>query len=766
MSALDVRESFYSIYRRIWADLFDALTEAAARMDADRAEVRLATQWLLDRMVFLYCCEDSPAQLLPRGLTNDTCAAARRLSAGASNSVYAALKLLFRDIGERTREIRGYDGALFEHHRILDVVDLPDSLHESVYSDSDGERGIRRVQGVWGLHAFDFGAELNEHVLGHLFEESLSGRKRHGVFYTSQILADFLCTSAIAALVDERAPVEREERGRALRDLRVVDLSCGAGAFLVSALHALGGASNARLYGIDLSPQAVEVARLALWLRAARTGEPDREVAHDICAGDALRIRETLARLPAEGVDLVVGNPPWGACVDPAVVHSACTELGVEQGDWDSWELFILLALRVSKPGGRIALVLPDTIFSRAKAKIRRILLEQTRVEKLHNLGADWFGSGVRMGTVLLQARKGPAPLVSDFSAVVLTGELRRRAIKGQIQLSHVEAELSLPIPQERCRANISADIEVFRSRKDDAIMLAMAENGVMLGELCERARGEELSKDGLVWVCPSCGLCSVPGRKQKGGGYDDKECSHCGYVLRASQVETLKLVAAAPAGGSVPFVDGDDISARYAPLIASNRLMTSAAGFAYKDPRLYASPKILIRQAGVGINAALDLLGARCPQSVYIYRLREAYVAAGYRHEFLLAALLSRTFSYYVFKRFGEVDPARAHAKMTHERLHSLPVPKVDFSSQRDRGVHEQVVASVTRLLSGASVIGGEDDLGIERGLRTLWGLSPDDGAFINGEFSQVPQGQVVRELFPHGPPRAMRVAVGPVAG
>ena len=65
----------------------------------------------------------------------------------------------------------------------------------------------------------------------------------------------------------------------------------------------------------------------------------------------------------------------------------------------------------------------------------------------------------------------------------------------------------------------------------------------------------------------------------------------------------------------------------------------------------MYRPPKILIRQAGVGIFAALDETDSRCPQSVYVYRLRDGERAKGYKHEFVLAALLSRTMAYPVFK-------------------------------------------------------------------------------------------------------------------
>ena len=134
----------------------------------------------------------------------------------------------------------------------------------------------------------------------------------------------------------------------------------------------------------------------------------------------------------------------------------------------------------------------------------------------------------------------------------------------------------------------------------------------------------------------------------------------------------------------------------------------------------------------------------------------------AGYSHEFLLAVLASRTFAYYVFKRFGEVDPARAHVKLTHARLASMPVPKLDFSSAEQRHRHTRIVASVHRLLDGSADLGGSEDLDIEQAIRELWGLTPEQGAYINGEFVYVPPSQAVQGLFPAGIPGAREIWIG----
>lgn len=219
---LQVRDSFYDAYYLIRADLLGAVNDAVQALNPvpSRDEVLTATQRLLDRLLFMFYCEDTPGRLLPPNNVKMVTESARRMPGASPSKVYDALKALFAevDLGSpptSLEQLPGYNGELFKHDPIVDAVDLPDSLHDRVYEVRDGER-VRRIQGVWGLHAFDFWRELNEHLLGHIFEQSLSDildlkagqqltpdrlaeRRRHGIYYTSELLSTSLCEGSLQA---------------------------------------------------------------------------------------------------------------------------------------------------------------------------------------------------------------------------------------------------------------------------------------------------------------------------------------------------------------------------------------------------------------------------------------------------------------------------------------------------------------------------------------------------------------------------------------
>jgi Eco57I restriction-modification methylase/TaqI-like C-terminal specificity domain len=828
---LEVRESFYEAYYRIRADLLQAIQGASTALTPtpSREETLAATQRLLDRLIFVYYCEDTPGRLLPPNTIKSVTESARRLPGVSQSKVYDSLKALFQEVDKGSPEgsldpLPPYNGELFKSDRIIDSIDLPDSLHDKVYRVSDGDQ-TRHVHGVWGLHAFDFWRELNAHLLGHIFEQSLSDmsdlaadeplatdrlaeRKRHGIYYTSELLSDSLCKGGVQAILDEFAPVggarsqaelreQLDARKAQLQGLRAIDLACGSGAFLVSCYQSLleelwriedaidalvGGRDDLlsqsdrlsqsqllrdALHGVDLLPQAAEIAKLALWLRSARKGEKVPDLSHNIVAANSLDLDRVLTLLDTKlgTFDLVVGNPPWGAQLSDEEKARAADQLGLDNSqDWDSFELFTALAMAFLKPGGRMALVLPDTFFSPEKAKTRELLLRGGRLERVNDLGPDWFDD-VRMGTVVVQLRRGDPEQGNTFRSVLLSGELRRQAIAGKVPLTQIEAKLGRLIPQDRAVAAAGSEIEVFRSVEDDEIMERMTRSSIPLKDLCVRGRGEEMSKSGLLWVCPSCFTSTVPAIKRKadphnpdGPKYGDKTCAGCGLVIHEGNASQRFLVTAeSPNGqeGRVGYVDGDDLTRRWQAVEPYKSIALDFKGFPYKDASLYDAPKILVRKTGVGLMAAYDTTGARFPQTVFFYRLRPEHRKEGYKEQFVLAALLSRTMAYYLFKRYGQVDPARGHAHVTHKRLEALPIPRVDFTNESQRERHAEIVQLAEKLLSDEAETGGAEDLRIELLLRELWDVSGEDGQHINLELAQVPEGQVLRELFPGGLPK-----------
>jgi hypothetical protein len=142
-----------------------------------------------------------------------------------------------------------------------------------------------------------------------LLGRSSGVRKATGTFYTPQAIADYVVRHTLGPLV-RNAPPEQ------ILALRIVDPAMGSGAFLVAACRYLARAYEASLvqsggchasdigeheragirrtvaerclYGVDLNPMAVQLARLSLWLATLSADRPLTFLDHRLQPGDSL----------------------------------------------------------------------------------------------------------------------------------------------------------------------------------------------------------------------------------------------------------------------------------------------------------------------------------------------------------------------------------------------------------------------------------------------------------------------------------------------
>ncbi len=136
-----------------------------------------------------------------------------------------------------------------------------------------------------------------------------SERKTTGSYYTPTSLITQLLDTALDPVLDEAAT--KPDAAQAILALKVVDPACGSGHFLVAAAHriarrlaqartgeseptltatrdALRDVVSRCLYGVDVNPMAVELAKVSLWLEAHVPGKPLTFLDHHLKAGNSL----------------------------------------------------------------------------------------------------------------------------------------------------------------------------------------------------------------------------------------------------------------------------------------------------------------------------------------------------------------------------------------------------------------------------------------------------------------------------------------------
>jgi len=182
--------------------------------------------------------------------------------------------------------------------------------------------------------------------------------------------------------------------------VRVVDPACGDGRFLAAAADRLLAAGMIpELHGVDVAAAATAAARRSL----RRFGDSGVSVRLD--TADALT-----HRWPVAGYDLVVGNPPYLSQLATATSRGGSSSRG--GGPYaDAAAEFLALAVDLARPGGRIGLVLPQSILSsRDAGGIRREVDRRARRTWSWWSPERWFEAQVTVCALGFERRADPSP--------------------------------------------------------------------------------------------------------------------------------------------------------------------------------------------------------------------------------------------------------------------------------------------------------------------------------------------------------------------
>jgi hypothetical protein len=491
----ELTADYYAEYRDLRRRTFAAVREH--NPGRDPRELLAATQKVLDRVLFVAFCEDRgllPAEIVARAYTH--------ADPFRPRPVWDNFKGLFEavDRGRDALSIPGYNGGLFARDPAVDSLTVPDDVCAGFKRLADYE---------YGPTAGPDRKVIDVEILGHIFEQSISDleemqrelaaapagpskRKREGAFYTPAFVTRYLVAETLGPVLAERFEALRARHeaaapksgkgaraGAALKDprvfekaklaetqgdalvrfwndrladletVRVVDPSCGSGAFLIEAFDQLFAAYTEaqgflteltggpglldvqrsilthNLFGMDLNGEAVGVARLACWIKTAERGKKLTALDANIVQGNSVVADPSPAeawrrRFPdaaaAGGFDVAVGNPPyvrqeWIAADKPFLQR----HYRAYDGAADLYVYFYELGLTLLRPGGRLGYVVTNK-WMRAGygGPLRRLLGAEAWVESVVDLGhnkevfpdADVF-------PCVLTARKpdgGPAP--------------------------------------------------------------------------------------------------------------------------------------------------------------------------------------------------------------------------------------------------------------------------------------------------------------------------------------------------------------------
>ena len=317
----------------------------------------------------------------PEGLTGDA------LLDFVNNTLFPALKALPSQDG-RSRMV----------HEVF----------EDAYNYMKSGQLLRQVINV--INTIDFNDFTERQDFGVIYEHllnELQSAGNAGEYYTPRAVTEFM-----ANRVDPQP-------GEIL-----MDFACGTGGFLTSAMRHMRDRyvkTPADEQLMQHSLRAVEKKPLPHMLCVTNM------LLHNVDDPSFVRHDNTLARPyisweAADRVDIVLTNPPFGGSEEDGIESNFPQQFRTKE----TADLFLALLVRLLKPGGRAAIVLPDGFLygEGVKTRLKEHLLTECNLHTIVRLPNSVFKPYAAVGTNLLFLEKGtPTQVIWFYEHQVPAGQ-------------------------------------------------------------------------------------------------------------------------------------------------------------------------------------------------------------------------------------------------------------------------------------------------------------------------------------------------------
>ena len=296
-------------------------------------------------------------------------------------------------------------------------------VFENAYNYMKSGQLIRQV--VNKINGIDFNNLAERQHFGDIYEQILNDLQsagNAGEYYTPRAVTSFM-----ARMIDPK-PGET-----------LFDPACGTGGFLTCAIRHMRERCVKRPEDesrMQASLRAVEKKPLPHMLAVTNM------LLHNIEDPSFLRHDNTLARPYIswgrdDRVDVVLTNPPFGGKEEPGIESNFPKHFQTRE----TADLFLALIIRLLKPGGRAAVVLPDgSLFGEGvKTRLKEQLMEQCNLHTIVRLPNSVFRPYASIGTNLLFFEKGePTRDIWFWEHLVPEGQ-KAYSMTRPIRLEHLD---------------------------------------------------------------------------------------------------------------------------------------------------------------------------------------------------------------------------------------------------------------------------------------------------------------------------------------
>ena len=444
-----ITKEFYKEYKGLRATLIQDLKKNNSEVNI---EILIAkAQKIIDRMVFIHFCEDN--WLLPQNKTKAYVERAKEFDF----EPWELLQRVFKGIDKWSDKLGipapWYNGGLFAQDDILDELKVSDTI----------------CQKFIDLGRYDFAEDLSVNILGHIFEQSISDleelreeyvegdketvskRKKDGIFYTPEYIVDYIVTNSLGKYLEEKFDeCSKNNKNefklyqayqKILQNVKVLDPACGSGAFLVKVFDFLleenirvmkilsGGDTGMfdinsmskeilqnNIFGVDLNAESVEITKLSLWLKTAQKGKKLATLDNNVKCGNSLIDDPEVAGDKAfnwniefkgiiadGGFDVIVGNPPYWIFIDKELDGYYREKFPLTNYKINLYILFIERMFQIFKKWIVQFIIPKSLLFNTYYESIREFMILNSEIKEIFTLSEKVFADAEIWWSLLIK---------------------------------------------------------------------------------------------------------------------------------------------------------------------------------------------------------------------------------------------------------------------------------------------------------------------------------------------------------------------------
>ncbi len=623
----------------------------------NREQIDESVQRILDRLIFIRKCEDS--ELEEKKLMEivhgwDGLESRKRL--------INSLKNVFGYFDDN------YDSKIFQKH-LCDYLDVNDMIIEDIIYGLYYTKDKSIYYNFADIDA-DVLGNIYEQYLGHILRTTVDGieltdrknhRKSQGIYYTPTYIVDYIVRNTLGELLKENK----------VDKIKILDPACGSGSFLIKSFDYLveylkdkikeedlnfikkSGLTTNNIFGVDLDPQAVEIAQLNLLLKMAESKRQLPMLQENIKCGNSLIDDEKISpkyyfewekefpkiiqydkngNLKEDcGFDVIIGNPPY-ILMQPRnttkqLLDYIKNRYKVAQYKIDTYHLFFERAISLLKDGGYFGFITPNTYFMNIyTSNLRKYILDNCKILKIVIIPEEVFpDASVDTAITILQKDSNETSRRNNKIEVLKIEDFAHGTYK------------NIAIKQNDFFEEENYIFNVNISDEENRLIKKLIKNSIPLGKISRVSFGLQ-TKNKKTYV------------KNKPMNKQWKPCINGGDISRYN----LKF-------GSQYFLH--DIKIK--------------AGGCWDESTYNTAEKIVIRQIGVTPIATLDTDRFYCLNTIY----KITSLNNNFNYRYVLAIINSKLIKFFWKIKF--YDSKLLFPKIKKAYLDCIPIKKISMSKQ-----------------------------------------------------------------------------------